>query len=157
MGYGGSRLVCEAFRKGLPGRFRVPAGQVGGVRARAEGRASPAGVRAEAAGHTPRQGGKQTRSIRAHVRMRLTTKVMSCMVLGSVSAISPVPSLAAMSRNRHLDFGFLAQTPTSRQFSRQQSRGSRGIVGVVVSVTHRKVLGGFRASSLRISYAPPSS
>lgn len=37
----GSRLVCEAFSKGMPGWFGVPAGQIGRVPAGAEGRASP--------------------------------------------------------------------------------------------------------------------
>lgn len=123
----GSRLECEAFSKVgsfLPGRIGVPAGQVRRVRVAADRRASPAGARAEAAGHTPRQGRERPRGVRAHMRLPLTTKVMSCIVLGSVSAISPVPSLAAMSRNRHLHFGFSAQTPTSRQFSRLHGHGT---------------------------------
>lgn len=123
--------MCESFSKGLPGWFGVPAGQVRRVRAGAEGRGSPAGARAEAAGHTPRQGGEPPRSVGVHVRLPLTTKVMSCMVLGSVSAISPVPSLAAMSRNRHLHFGFSAQTPTSRRFSRQHESRDREALWVL--------------------------
>lgn len=116
--------MCETFGKALPGRVWYSRGSGREGPCRGRWRASPAGARAEAAGHTPRQGRERPRSVGTHVSLPLTTKVMSCMVLGSVSAISPVPSLAAMSRNRHLHFGFLAQTPPSRQFSRQRSHGT---------------------------------
>lgn len=72
----------------------------------------------------------------------LTTEVRSCTVLGSVSAISPVPSLAVAASDLHLYFRLFAQTPQRLLLATTEASftGPLGILGAVVRVTRRKGL-----------------
>lgn len=84
----------------------------------------------------------------------LTTEVRSCMVLGSVSAISPVPSLAAKSQPSPALPFVRAHAPPLAVSSRErrQAAGPRGVVGIVVRGTGRK--GGSAFSRFRSERGP---
>lgn len=136
LGVRGAGAAAPVRRVGLRGGQAGPGGGLG-----RRSRCKP-GLRGPGASRLPK--GASVRRLRdlGPSGASLTTEVRSCTVLGSVSAISPVPSLAAKAQpSPTLPFVRAhAPPPAPPLATTEAAAGPRGVVGVVVGRTRRKRL-----------------